>query len=72
MQIADKVIDASVASVEILKSDWDIYEIDEMRIPVDNNYRAFEKFSYRISYKIDTENIYILRVRHRSRNPKVY
>lgn len=71
-QIADKVIDALVASVEILKKDWGIYEKDEMRIPLDNNYRTFEKFSYRISYKIDTENIYILRVRHTSRNPKFY
>lgn len=71
-EIADKVIDSLVASVEILKNNWEIYETDEMRIPIDKNYRAFEKFSYRISYKIDLENIYIIRVRHASRNPKNY
>jgi plasmid stabilization system protein ParE len=71
-EIADKVIDSLVASVEILKNNWEIYETDEMRIPIDENYRAFEKFSYRISYKIDLENIYIIRVRHASRNPKNY
>lgn len=43
-----------------------------MRIPNDENYRAFEKFSYRVSYKIDFDKIYVLRVRHTSRNPKFY
>ncbi len=70
--IADKVIDSLVSSVEILKNSWEIYETDEMRIPLDENYRAFEKFNYRISYKIDSEKIYILRIRHTSRNPKFY
>ncbi len=71
-EIADKVIDSLISSVEILKSDWEIYEIDEMRIPKDSNYRAFEKFSYRISYKIDLDKIYIIRIRHTSRNPKFF
>ena len=70
--IADKVIDSVVTSVEILKSNWEIFETDEMRIPKDENYRAFEKFNYRISYKITPEIIYIIRVRHTSRNPKFY
>ena len=70
--IPNKVIDVIVNSVEILKTDWKIYEIDEMRIPIDVNYRAFEKYSYRISYKITSEIIYIIRVRHSSRNPKFY
>ena len=46
-EIADKVVDTLIVSVEILKSNWEIYEIDEMRVPIDENYRAFEKFSYR-------------------------
>ena len=71
-KIADKVIDSLVTSVEILKNNWEIYEMDEMRIPIDESYRAFEKFSYRISYKIDESKIYILRIRHTSRNPKFY
>ena len=70
--IADKIIDSLTDSVKILKSNWDIYENDEMRIPSDENYRAFEKFSYRISYKITNEYIFIIRIRHASRNPKFY
>jgi plasmid stabilization system protein ParE len=71
-EIADKFLDALVSAVEILKDSWEIYETDEMRIPINENYRAFEKFSYRISYRIDPEKIYILRIRHTSRNPKFY
>ena len=71
-EIPDKIIDGLVASVEILKYSWELYEIDEMRVPIDINYRAYEKFSYRISYKIDSEKIYIIRIRHTSRNPKSY
>ncbi len=71
-KIADKVIDSLSDSVKILETNWNIFETDEMRIPVNENYRAFEKFSYRISYKITTEFIYILRVRHTSRNLKFY
>ena len=71
-EIPNKIIDTLYESVEILKKNWEIYEIDEMRIPIDINYRAFEKFNYRISYKIDFEIIYILRIRHTSRNPKFF
>ena len=71
-EIADKVIDSLATSVEILKTNWKIYETDEMIIPLDENYRAFEKFTYRISYKIDETKIYIIRIRHTSRNPKFY
>lgn len=34
------------------------------------NYRAFEIYSYRISYRINENEIYRVRVRHTSRNPK--
>jgi plasmid stabilization system protein ParE len=70
--IPDKVIDSIINSVLILKTDWEIYENDEIRIPINENYRAFEKFNYRISYKIAEKIIYIIRVRHTSRNPKFY
>ncbi len=67
--ISNKVIDAIYNSVTILRTNWEIYELDEMKIPNDKNYRAFEIYNYRISYKITSE-IHILRIRHTSRNPK--
>ncbi len=71
-EIANKVVDALVNSVTILKNKWEIYETDEFRIPKDNSYRAFEKFNYRISYKIDLKKVYIIRIRHSSRTSKFY
>ena len=68
--ISDKVIDTILKATTVLKKNWDIYEIDEMKLPNDSNYRAFEIHSYRISYKITNDNIYIIRVRHTSRSPK--
>jgi plasmid stabilization system protein ParE len=71
-EIADKVIDSLTNSIKILATSWNILATDEMRVLIDENYRAFEKFNYRISYKITAEIIYIIRVRHTSRNPKIY
>ena len=70
--IADKVIDTIVDSVTILNSSWEIYEIDVMRLPNSSNYRAFEIYSYRISYKVTETSIFIIRIRHTSRNPKSF
>lgn len=36
------------------------------------NYRAFEKYSYRIAYKITEKEIKILRIRHVKQEPKKY
>jgi len=71
-EIANKVVDGITDAVEILKTKFEIYEVDELRIPINQNYRAFEKFSYRISYKITNDSIYIIRVRHASRKQKYY
>ena len=68
--IASRVTDTLFDSTEILKHSWEIYERDEMKIPKSDEYRAYEIFSYRISYKIEDLSIIILRVRHTSRNLK--
>lgn len=68
--IPNKVTDTIYNSVTILSTNWEIYELDEMKISNDGNYRAYEIYSYRISYKITETEIYILRIRHTSRNPK--
>lgn len=70
--IADKVIDVIVESVTILSKKWEIYEIDEMRLPKAPDYRAYEIYSYRISYKITDNSIFIIRIRHAMRNPKSF
>ncbi|WP_370635877.1 type II toxin-antitoxin system RelE/ParE family toxin [Flavobacterium sp. JAS] len=47
-----------------------MYELDEMKISNNGDYRAYEIYSYRISYKVKSKEIHILRIRHTSRNPK--
>ena len=70
--ISDKVLDTIYSSASILKSSWEIYELDEMKTQNDGNYIAYEKFNYRISKKITSKSIHILRVRHTSRNTKIF
>ncbi len=68
--IPNKVVDNIYDSVTILSTSWEIYELDEMKIPNDGSYRAYEIYSYRITYKITPKGIHILRIRHTSRNLK--
>lgn len=68
--IPNKIIDAIYNSTTVLSTNWEIYELDEMKLSNKGNYRAFEIYSYRISYKINPQSIYILRIRHTSRTPK--
>lgn len=72
VSIADKVIQNIMDAVSILNKNSEIYETDEMKYSKDDNFRAFEIYKYRISYKITSDTIYILRVRHTSRNQKFY
>lgn len=68
--IPNKVIDTIYNSVTILSTNWEIYELDEMKISNNGNYRAYEVYSYRITSKVTLKEIHILRIRHTSRNPK--
>lgn len=70
-RISNKIIDTVYNSVSILNTNWEIYELDEMKISNNGDYRAFEIYSYRISYKITSEAIHVLRIRHSNRNPKI-
>jgi plasmid stabilization system protein ParE len=45
------------------------HPLDRFKKRNDGNYRAFIVFSYRISYYFDNDVIYILRLRHTSREP---
>lgn len=50
----------------------EIYNLDRFKNNNDGNYRAFEKYSYRVTYKVKETEIIILRVRHTSREPFNY
>ena len=46
-----------------------LHPLDRFKKRNDGNYRACVVYSYRISYYLESDNIYILRVRHTSREP---
>lgn len=45
---------------------------DKYKLDNGEEYRAYELYHYRISYKITDTFIYILRIRSTYRNPKKY
>lgn len=49
-------------------------EPDKLKLPADEAYRAFTVFSYRVTYFINAKSneIWILRIRHTSREPFGY
>ena len=70
MRIADKVIDTIFNATQILEKSPEIYELDEQKYDNDGTFRAFFIYSYKISYRITSQDIQILRIRHTSRIPK--
>lgn len=48
------------------------YPLDKYKSSNDGSWRAFEKYRYRISYRILKDEIRIVRMRHTSRNPTQY
>jgi plasmid stabilization system protein ParE len=65
------VKNAILENIELIKSNPYIYEIDKLKDPTDDTFRALIVFSYRITYQIksDIKEIRILRIRHTSREP---
>ena len=69
---ADKVRKSIRDTAKSLALHPEIFSLDRFKKNNDGNYRAFERYSYRISYKVKETQIIILRVRHTSRLPLEY
>ena len=48
------------------------YNPDKFKLNNDGSFRAFEIYSYRVSYRYINDEIWILRIRHTKMNPKEY
>jgi len=74
----DSLINAERVREEILKLTRGLpdhpekYPTDKFKKSNNGNYRVFEKYSYRVTYKITEQEIIILRVRHVKQEPKEY
>ena len=72
LQSAKKVREEIFDKAESLKYNPEIYPLDKYRKNNDGTIRAFEVYSYRITYQITKSEIRILRVRHTKREPLEY
>ena len=66
---AKKVRKVILEETKKLPDNPEAHSLDRFKIKNNGSYRAFEKYKYRVSYRILQTEIRILRVRHTSRNP---
>lgn len=69
LEHAKEVKDTILKITKKLPANPNLYEQDRFKSDNDGSFRAFEKFKYRVVYKITEDQIRILRVRHTSREP---
>ncbi len=69
LKITTKIFSEIYESVSILETSPEIFKLDSLKQNNQGNIRAFEKHTYRISYLIEEENIYIIRVRYARKEP---
>ncbi len=68
LQNATKVRDAIISATASLNNNF-LHIADKYKINNDGTYRAFELYNYRISYRITSIEIQILRLRHTKMQP---
>ncbi len=69
---AEKVKETLLAMTRQLADHPERYPLDKFKKDNPGNYRAFEKYSYRVAYRHTAKEIIILRVRHVKKEPKSY
>ena len=72
LQSANKVRKSIKETIQELPKHPEIYPLDRFKKDDNNEHRAFEKYSYRVTYRVKEKEIRILRVRHTSREPLEY
>lgn len=72
LQEAEKVKTEIIAASKKLQDHPEMFPPDKYRKDKDVRFRAFEKYSYRISYFVAEDAIRILRFRHVKRAPQEY
>ena len=72
IETATRIITEIFESTLILESNPEIYKLDSLKENNKGNIRAYQKHTYRISYLIEEETVYILRVRYARKEPLEY
>ncbi len=72
---APKIVKVAIlARLDVIKTNPHITELDKLKDLPNKDFRAFIVYNYRVTYQIKTESneIWILRIRHTSREPLGY
>lgn len=69
---AEKVREGILKSADSLADHPEKHPPDKYKKSNKGSYRAFEKYSYRVAYKITAKKIIVLRIRHVKQEPKEY
>lgn len=69
---AGKIVRAIEQTLEKIKKHPLIYPEDKYRKTKDKSYRAFELYRIRVSYKVETTRVLVVRCRHTKQKPLYY
>lgn len=72
IETATRIISEIFQSTFILETNPEIYKLDSLKENNKGNIRAYQKHTYRISYLIEKEVVYILRIRYAKKEPLEY
>lgn len=72
IETTTRIITEIYESTSILATNPEIYKLDTLKDNNKGNIRAYEKHTYRISYLVEEEVIYIIRVRYARKEPLEY
>jgi len=71
-QNARKVVETIVDMTLVLPRNPLMHPLDKYKANNDGTWRAFEKYRYRISYRVTAKEIRVVRFRHTSQTPLSY
>ena len=69
LQNAEMVRDDIINATIVLAKHPEKHALDKFKTDNDGTWRAFEKYHYRVSYRITPNEIRIVRLRHTSKSP---
>lgn len=72
IETTTRIITEIYESTSILATNPEIYKLDSLKNNNKGNIRAYEKHTYRISYLVEKEAVYIVRIRYARKEPLEY
>ena len=73
LETTERIFDEIAESTEILATNPEIYKLDSLKFNNEQGgVRFYEKHTYRISYQVTSDHIYIIRIRYARKEPLDY